>query len=169
MKIRVRLIGLSKIMDGIQNIILCQPGNVKEPILKKVRLEKKFTPYPHFIAYDFEAILAPLNEHPTDDLKYLSRYIPISVAVHDALSKEPVYLVDKNPKRLIKRFIEDLTEKQEAMDADALKQHPFIEGFRKMAGQYYPDKIDVCKDAVSIPGISMTYVLSKSLEKKQKA
>ena len=34
-----------------------------------------------------------------------------------------------------------------------------------MAGQYYPDKIDVCKDAVSIPGISMTYMLNKSLEK----
>ena len=46
---------------------------------------------------------------------------------------------------------------------------PFIEAFRKMAGHYYPDKIDVCKDAVSIPGISMTYVLNKSLEKKQKA
>ena len=29
MKIRVRSIGLSKIIDGIQNIILCQPGNVK--------------------------------------------------------------------------------------------------------------------------------------------
>ena len=33
---------------------------------------------------------------------------------------------------------------------------PFIEAFRKMAGQYYPDKIDVCKDAVSIPGMSYT-------------
>ena len=33
---------------------------------------------------------------------------------------------------------------------------PFIEALRKMAGQFYPDKIDVCKDAVSIPGISMT-------------
>ena len=42
---------------------------------------------------------------------------------------------------------------------------PFIEAFRKMARQYYPDKIDVCKDALSIPGISMTYVLNKSLEK----
>ena len=41
----------------------------------------------------------------------------------------------------------------------------FIEAFRKMAWQYYPDKIDVCKDAVVIPGISMTYVLNKSLEK----
>ena len=28
-KIRVRSIVLSKIMDGIQSIILCQPGNVK--------------------------------------------------------------------------------------------------------------------------------------------
>ena len=26
--IRVRLIDLTKVMDGIQNIILCQPGNV---------------------------------------------------------------------------------------------------------------------------------------------
>ena len=42
---------------------------------------------------------------------------------------------------------------------------PFIEAFRKMAGQYYPDKIDLCKDAVSISDISMTYVLNKSLKK----
>ena len=31
------------------------------PILKKVLLEKEFTSHPHFIVYDFEAILAPLN------------------------------------------------------------------------------------------------------------
>ena len=29
----------------------------KEPILKKMRFEKEFTPYPHFIVYGFEAIL----------------------------------------------------------------------------------------------------------------
>ena len=60
----------------------------EEPILKKVWFEKGFTSYPHFIVYDFEAMLAPLNEHPTDDLTYLSRHIPISIAVHDTLSKE---------------------------------------------------------------------------------
>ena len=87
-------------MDGMQGIILCQPGNV--------RFEKEFWPYPHFMVQHFEAILAPLNEHPTEDLTYLSRHIPISIAVHDALSKEPVYLVYKNPKHLIKRFIEVL-------------------------------------------------------------
>ena len=44
---------------------------------------------------------------------------------------------------------------------------PFIETFRKMVEYYYTDKIDVCKDAVSIPGMSMTYVLNKSLEKNK--
>ena len=43
---------------------------------------------------------------------------------------------------------------------------PFIEAFRKMAEQYYPDKIVVYKGAVIIRGISMTYVLNKCLEKK---
>ena len=38
---------------------------------------------------------------------------------------------------------------------------PFIE----MAEQYYPNKIDACKDAVSIPGIWPTYTLNKFLEK----
>ena len=36
-----------------------------------------------------------------------------------------------------------------------------------MAGQYYPDKIEECKYAVRIPGISMTYVLNKSLKKNK--
>ena len=45
---------------------------------------------------------------------------------------------------------------------------PSIEAFRKMAEQYYPDKVDVCKDVVRIPPISVTYVLNKSLEKNKK-
>ena len=77
----------------------------EEPVFKKVWFEKEFTPYPHFIVYDFEAILAPLNEHLIDELIYLSRHIPISVAIHDSLSQEPVYLVDENPECLIERFI----------------------------------------------------------------
>ena len=85
--------------------------------------------------YDFEAILAPLNEHRTDDLTYLSRDIPISVAVHDTFNKEPVYLVDENPKRLIKRFIEVLTRKQEEIAAVALKQHPYPSDFQMLPGE----------------------------------
>ena len=101
----------------------------EEPILKKLWFEKEFTPYPHFIVYDSEAILASLNEHPTGYLTNLSRQIPISVAAHDILSKEHVYLVDENPGCLIERFIEFLTGKQETIAADVLKQHPYPSAF----------------------------------------
>ena len=46
---------------------------------------------------------------------------------------------------------------------------PFIEALEKTREQYYPDEIDLLKDAVSIPGISMTYVLNKALKKKKKS
>ena len=85
--------------------------------------------------YDFEAILILLNGHPTDDLTYLLKHILISVAVHDTLSKEPVYLVEKNPERLIERFIEVVTENQEAIAADVLKQHPYPSGFQMLPGE----------------------------------
>ena len=85
--------------------------------------------------YDFEAILAPLNEHPTDDLTYLSRHIPITVAIHDTLSKEPVYLVDGNPEHLFERFIEVLTGKQETIAADVVKQHPYPSDFQMLSGE----------------------------------
>ena len=126
-------------MDGIQKYNLVSTWGCEEPILKEVRFEKKFTSYPHFIVYDFEARLVPLNEYPTDDLTYLSRHIEINVAVHDTLSKkkeeDPVYLVDKIPERLVERFIKVVTEKQEAITADVLKQHPYPSGFQMLPGK----------------------------------
>ena len=44
----------------------------------------------------------------------------------------------------------------------------FMEAFRKMAEQYYLDKIDVWKNAISITVISMKYVLKESLENDKK-
>ena len=41
---------------------------------------------------------------------------------------------------------------------------PFIEAFRKLAEQYYLEKTDVCKDAVSIPGICAKQVSGKRQE-----
>ena len=73
-----------------------------------------------------------------------------------------------------KRFLKLFTANEYTTMGDYLRVYnvadvvPFIEPFKKKAGQYYPDKIDVCKDTVSIPGISMTYVLNKSLEKNKK-
>ena len=41
---------------------------------------------------------------------------------------------------------------------------PFIEAVDKTRNQYYDDEIDILKDAVSIPGVSMRYVLNKALK-----
>ena len=41
---------------------------------------------------------------------------------------------------------------------------PFIEALEKTREQYYPDEIDLLKDAVSIPGISMNYVLNEAFK-----
>ena len=112
-----------------------------------MRFEKEFTPYPHFIVYHFEARVVPLNECPTDDLTYFSRHTEISVAVRDTLSKEreeePVYLVDKNPERLVERFIETVPEKQKAIVADILKQHPYPSDF-----QMLPDELKKTMEAM---------------------
>ena len=43
---------------------------------------------------------------------------------------------------------------------------PFIESIDKTRRQYCQDEIDMLKNAISIPGISMTYVLNKLFKMK---
>ena len=42
----------------------------------------------------------------------------------------------------------------------------FIEAVGKTRHQYFPDKLDILKDAVSIPGVSQSYVPNKTLKKR---
>ena len=44
---------------------------------------------------------------------------------------------------------------------------PFMKVIDKTQKQYYPNEIDMLKDAVSILGISMTYVLNEVLKMKK--
>ena len=46
-----------------------------------------------------------------------------------------IYLVDEKSGRFIERFIEALTEKQETIAADALKQHPNPSDFKMLLGE----------------------------------
>ena len=50
-------------------------------------------PYPQFMVYDFEAILAPFNEQLIDSLTSLSRDVPVSIVIHYTLGRESMYLV----------------------------------------------------------------------------
>ena len=80
--------------------------------LKKMRFKKKFRPYPYFIVYDFEALHKKMDEPQTEELTITSRHVPVSVAINDNLTNEPVFIVDQDPENLVKSFMRDLKERQ---------------------------------------------------------
>ena len=84
----------------------------EKPELKKMELEKEFRPYPYFIVYDFEALHKKMDETQTEELVITSRHVPVSVAINDNLTNEPVFIVDQDPGNLINSFIEDLKKRQ---------------------------------------------------------
>ena len=70
-------------------------------------------------------------------------------------------------------FCDEFRKRGCATMKDWLKEYnladvkPFIEALEKTREQYYPDEIDLLKDAVSIPGISLMYVLNEALKRKK--
>ena len=94
---------------------LVRAWECEKPYKKSVKSEKEFRQYPHFIVHDWEAIQKPLNEKPTDDLTYIAKHVPVSVAIYDTLSGETVYLVDKDPEKLAEKFMNVLSKKRDAI------------------------------------------------------
>ena len=84
----------------------------EKPELKKMELEKEFRPYPYFIVYDFEALHKKMEESQTEELVITSRHVPVSVAINDNLTNEPVFIVDQDPGNLINSFMEELKKRQ---------------------------------------------------------
>ena len=84
----------------------------EKPELKKMILEKEFRPYPYFIVYDFEALHKKMDEIQTEELVITSRHVPVSVAINDNLTNEPVFIVDQDPGNLINSFMEELKKRQ---------------------------------------------------------
>ena len=109
-----------------QEFNLISVWECEKPELKKMRFKKEFRPYPYFIVYDFEAILEKMNEPQTEELTITSRHVPVSVAINDNLTNEPVFIVDQDPENLVKRFVEDLLERQRkiAQKVDSLYPLP---------------------------------------------
>ena len=68
----------------------------EKPELKKMRFKKEFRPYPYFIVYDFEALHKKMDEPQTEELTITSRHVPVSVAINDNLTNEPVFDVMKD-------------------------------------------------------------------------
>ena len=101
----------------------------EKPYKKSVKFEKVFRQYPHFIVHDWEAIQKPLNEQPTDYLTYITEHVPVSVAIYDTLSGETVYLVEKDPEKLVEKFMDVLSKKLDAIVKDVEAKYPYPSDF----------------------------------------
>ena len=110
-----------------QEFNLISVWECEKPELKKMRFKKEFRPYPYFIVYDFEAILEKMNEPQTEELNITSRHVPVSVAINDNLTNEPVFIVDQDPENLIKSFVEDLKERQKKIAEEVNSLYPLPE------------------------------------------
>ena len=95
-----------------QGFKLISVWECEKPELKKMELEKEFRPYPYFIVYDFEALHKKMNEIQTEELVITSRHVPVSVAINDNLTNEPVFIVDQDPGNLINSFMGELHDRQ---------------------------------------------------------
>ena len=95
-----------------QGFKLISVWECEKPELKKMELEKEFRPYPYFIVYDFEALHKKMDEIQTEELVITSRHVPVSVAINDNLTNEPVFIVDQDPGNLINSFMGELHDRQ---------------------------------------------------------
>ncbi|XP_057292550.1 uncharacterized protein LOC130621260 [Hydractinia symbiolongicarpus] len=97
--------------------------------------KKEFRPYPHYIVFDFEALLLPLNQRQTSDLTYISEHVPVSVAIHDSLNGDPTFLEHDDLKILVERFVEQLEKRHALIVKEVERMYPRPDDFDML-----PDK-----------------------------
>ena len=107
----IKTIELEKKMKK-QRLKIVSVWECEKPELKKMRFKKEFRPYPYFIVFDFEALCKKIHEPQTEELTITAKHIPVSVAINDNLTKKPSFIVDKDPEKLIEKFVENVLERQ---------------------------------------------------------
>ena len=65
-----------------------------------------------------------MDESQTEELTITSRHVPVSVAINDNLTNEPVFIVDQDPGNLINSFMEDLKERQRKIAKEVESLYP---------------------------------------------
>ena len=128
--------------------------------------------YPHAILYDFEAY-GDNNQRkePTTMFTIENVHVPISVSIGDTLEREPTHICERDPAewRACKKLFR---EKGMRTFADWLRYYnnldvaPGLEALQKMRNFYTEKGIDILKDAVSIPGVRLHYLLRGAVERK---
>ena len=107
-----------------QRLKIVSVWECEKPELKKMRFKKEFRPYPYFIVYDFEALCKKIHEAQTEELTITAKHIPVSVAINDNFTKKPSFIVDEDPKNLVKRFVENVLERISKIAEEVNSLHP---------------------------------------------
>ena len=101
----------------------------EKPPKAKRYFRKEFRAYPHYIVFDFEALMEAMNQQHTKDLLYVSRHVPVSVAIHDSLSKSPTFIEHRDPKVLVELFVEELDRRQALIVEEVNRLYPRPDDF----------------------------------------
>lgn len=79
--------------------------------------------YPHAIAYDFEALIDKTKaQQPTPDLSFENTHVPTSVSIGDSLDLEPTHICERDPKRLINAFVDEVMRRATAIQQAVRQQ-----------------------------------------------
>ena len=89
-------------------VIECWACEVGDKYIEQLP-EAKTKSYPHAILYDFEAY-GDKNKRKdrTDNLTIENEHVPISVSIGDTFEREPTHICERDPKELIRKFMEEL-------------------------------------------------------------
>ena len=105
----------------------------EKPPRAKRYSRKELRAYPHYIVFDFEALLHVMNQKQTDDILYESKHIPVSVAIHDSLSKSPTFIEHEEPKMLVQLFVEELERRRALILEEVVKTYPKPNDFEMLS------------------------------------
>ena len=152
----IKTIELEKKMKD-QCLKIVSVWECEKPELKKMRFKKKFKPYPYFIVFDFEALCKKIHETQTEELTITAKHIPVSVAINDNLTNEPVFIIDKDPEKLLGKFFEIVLQKATAIEEAVSLSNSVIGVYKKLQGEEdeHEDEIGgylIGKEMVRLPG-----------------
>ena len=70
-----------------------------------------------------------MNQQQTKDLSYVSKHVPVSVAIHDSLSGSPTFIEHEEPKILVGLFVEELDRRRALIVKEVNELHPRPDDF----------------------------------------
>ena len=68
----------------------------------------------------------------TDELEITAKHIPVSVAINDNLTKKPSFIVEEDPKKLIKKFVVELLKRARQIEETVWLSNPVLGVYKKI-------------------------------------